>query len=351
VLFRSNIRKVIVKELVETKMSKKMQAVEPSERSKISQLQKESSDKNNKVEWIYSGDKLDRDAYLLGKPIDKLLIEKEIDKPKEDFFSNTVDLANKIREDPLFEIKKKEIEAKKRLLENPMRIKQIKAMISKRNNQHDSDEEPRHDRNSNHNRRERHRSPSTSDDDRHKKQKYKRKSSASRSRSRSKDNRDKRTRSQERTQDSKYGLNHRDNRDRENSRIEPRSSKQQEIEDLKRQIDKIKQIRQAEKAPANKNITKKLSEEEKQKRLQEMQENAKWRNEVRTTNVKKYKYEAKYEEKLEEASNTKGSQAEASRYFNNMMKDAYTSAEDRIKRNIKNVQRNQSAFEKNFARK
>lgn len=34
-----------------------------------------------------------------------------------------------------------------------------------------------------------------------------------------------------------------------------------------------------------------------------------------------------------------------------MMKDAYTSAEDRIKRNIKNVQRNQSAFEKNFARK
>lgn len=33
------------------------------------------------------------------------------------------------------------------------------------------------------------------------------------------------------------------------------------------------------------------------------------------------------------------------------MKDAYTSAEDRIKRNIKNVQRNQSAFEKNFARK
>lgn len=58
-----------------------------------------------------------------------------------------------------------------------------------------------------------------------------------------------------------------------------------------------------------------MSEEEKQKRLQEMQENAKWRNEVRTTNVKKYKYEAKYEEKLEEASNTKGSQAEASRYF------------------------------------
>ena len=37
--------------------------------------------------------------------------------------------------------------------------------------------------------------------------------------------------------------------------------------------------------------------------------------------------------------------------FSNMMRDAYSSTEDRIKRNIKNVQRNQSSFEKNFARK
>lgn len=46
---------------------------------------------SNKVEWIYSGDKIDRDAYLLGKPIDKLIIEKEIDKRnffKSFFFSN-----------------------------------------------------------------------------------------------------------------------------------------------------------------------------------------------------------------------------------------------------------------------
>jgi hypothetical protein len=42
------------------------------------------------VEWIYSGDKIDRDAYLLGKPIDKLIIEKEIDKRNffKSFFSN-----------------------------------------------------------------------------------------------------------------------------------------------------------------------------------------------------------------------------------------------------------------------
>jgi hypothetical protein len=35
---------------------------------------------SHKVEWLYTGDKIDREAYLLGKPIDKLLIEKEIEK-------------------------------------------------------------------------------------------------------------------------------------------------------------------------------------------------------------------------------------------------------------------------------
>ncbi len=34
-----------------------------------------------------------------------------------------------------------------------------------------------------------------------------------------------------------------------------------------------------------------------------------------------------------------------------MMRDAYMSAEDRIKRNIKNVQRGESAYDRNFARK
>ena len=34
-----------------------------------------------------------------------------------------------------------------------------------------------------------------------------------------------------------------------------------------------------------------------------------------------------------------------------MMRDAYSSAEDRIKRNIKNVQRNEAAYDRNFARK
>lgn len=42
---------------------------------------------------MYSGDKIDRDAYLLGKPIDKLLIEKEIDKRK---YYDTVEFVLKL---------------------------------------------------------------------------------------------------------------------------------------------------------------------------------------------------------------------------------------------------------------
>jgi len=40
---------------------------------------KNSDSSDKKVEWLYSGNKIDRDAYLMGKPIDKSLIEQEID--------------------------------------------------------------------------------------------------------------------------------------------------------------------------------------------------------------------------------------------------------------------------------
>ena len=55
-------------------------------------LIKTKNELSNKVEWIYSGDKIDRDAYLLGKPIDKLIIEKEIDK--RNFFKSFFFLIN-----------------------------------------------------------------------------------------------------------------------------------------------------------------------------------------------------------------------------------------------------------------
>ncbi|KFM60737.1 Pre-mRNA-splicing factor CWC25-like protein, partial [Stegodyphus mimosarum] len=41
----------------------------------------------------------------------------------------TVDLANKIREDPLFNIMKKEKEQRKNLLTNPVKMKQLQELL------------------------------------------------------------------------------------------------------------------------------------------------------------------------------------------------------------------------------
>lgn len=101
----------------------------------------------------------------------------------------------------------------------------------------------------------------------------------------------------------------------------------------------------------NQNVKKKLTEEEKQQRLAEMQDNAKWRENVRSSNIKKYKNEDKTEKRLHEESTTDKSQIQASNMFNNMMHDAYSTAEDRIKRNKKNLQRNGDSYEKNFTRR
>lgn len=98
------------------------------------------------------------------------------------------------------------------------------------------------------------------------------------------------------------------------------SSRHKEIEEIKQKIERLKQIRQTDQTSRpsvnmDRNVTKKMSEEEKQRRLQEMQENAKWRNDVRSSNIKKYKSDAKLEEKLEKESSSKNSQVEASNYF------------------------------------
>ncbi|RNA22957.1 pre-mRNA-splicing factor CWC25 -like protein [Brachionus plicatilis] len=116
-------------------MSKKMQTIDPAERSKIARLQSEiKQESDKKIEWLYSGNKIDRDAYLLGRPINKLLIEKEQDESQQSQFqASTIDMENKIREDPLFEIKKQEIQAKKKILENPLKMKQIEQMINNNN--------------------------------------------------------------------------------------------------------------------------------------------------------------------------------------------------------------------------
>merc|ERR1712150_148568 len=120
----------------------------------------------------------------------------------------------------------------------------------------------------------------------------------------------------------------------------------------------IKQIRKSQTAKEVTKIEKydnkirpKMSNEEKQKRLAEMQDNAKWHENIRSKNIKNYKNEDELEKKLNAESTTEKSKSQASHMFNKMMHDAYDSAEDRIKRNKKSLQNNDASFNKNFARK
>lgn len=118
-------------------------------------------DDNHKLEWMYRGPKenLNREDYLLGRTVDKTFeqfaeeeraTEKQehlgVSVPKNhveyecvpfsiraykdaDPTSVQVDMARKIAEDPLMMIKQREMESRKRLLENPVKLKELKQLL------------------------------------------------------------------------------------------------------------------------------------------------------------------------------------------------------------------------------
>lgn len=60
------------------------------------------------------------------------ILSLECIPPSLRFFSGNeqVDLVRKMQEDPLYTIKKKEMESKSQLLKNPVKLKQLKEMVS-----------------------------------------------------------------------------------------------------------------------------------------------------------------------------------------------------------------------------
>jgi hypothetical protein len=100
------------------------------ERQKMLRLNRETHEPQEpRLEWIYTGDRTKSEDYLLGKKYDGDSQSNIISE--DNTITSTIDLANKIREDPLYLIKKKEIEQKKRILENPVRLKQLKELLER----------------------------------------------------------------------------------------------------------------------------------------------------------------------------------------------------------------------------
>lgn len=104
---------------------------EEQERQKLLRQNRDVRDTQEpRLEWIYTGDRPQSEEYLLGKKYDGDKDASSLPNDNE-FVTSTVDLANKIREDPLYLIKKKEIEERKRILENPIRLKQLKELLER----------------------------------------------------------------------------------------------------------------------------------------------------------------------------------------------------------------------------
>lgn len=95
------------------------------------------NDGNPKLEWMYKTGKdlLNREEYLTGRKVDKQfedltsencvehqVLPASISRRKIDETHEQVDIIRKQMEDPLMAIKQREMEARRKILENPVKV-------------------------------------------------------------------------------------------------------------------------------------------------------------------------------------------------------------------------------------
>ncbi|XP_021095725.1 pre-mRNA-splicing factor CWC25 homolog isoform X3 [Heterocephalus glaber] len=341
--------------------------------------------KEEKLDWMYQGPggMVNRDEYLLGRPIDKYVFEKLEEKeagcssetgllPGSIFApagaNSLLDMASKIREDPLFIIRKKEEEKKREVLNNPVKMKKIKELLqmSLEKKEKKKKKEKRK---------------------KHKKHKHR---SASSSRSSSEDEPGPgRGRSQKKETDSlpvlskapgyglqclakllkpgyylqschilpsagfqvrhsaqdrgpqgpsvaqskgAFGMNNR-SRSPSSSRSPSRHSGKKSGRDRR--------------SRSPRHSTAKLSAQELERKRQEMLENARWREEERLNTLRRHAREDERARRLEQLDSRDG------KFIHRMKLEsaATSSLEDRVKRNIHSLQRTSVALERNFMRR
>lgn len=103
---------------------------------------------NPKLEWMYKTgqDLLNREEYLTGRKVDKQFeeltseqncVEHEvlpasISRRNNNFEKHDqVDIIRKQMEDPLMAIKQREMEARRKILENPVKLKELHRLLKK----------------------------------------------------------------------------------------------------------------------------------------------------------------------------------------------------------------------------
>ncbi|XP_028269472.1 pre-mRNA-splicing factor CWC25 homolog [Parambassis ranga] len=357
-----------------------------AERKKIEELQKELKDerareemtryaeesgaikkKDDRLDWMYQGPAghVSRDEYLLGRPIDKNITD-QYEEPESgpsaetgllpgSIFNpvtpaSTMDLAAKIREDPLFQIRKREEEKKREVLTNPVKMKKIKEMLRQNLDKKDKKKKRKKDK-----------KEKKGEKERRKEKKHKRRSSSSssdeedekkhRSNSRDESSTDARSRShhmpgyglqlsanrhqqfsdhsgrRERSRSRSPHRNHKDSRSHSSSAH--RGDKKPEARPPSPQRDRYQRQRN--------HVSKKLSVEELERKRREMMDQAKQREEDRENNVKRYKTQDEQEKQQEH--NAKHDRHAGFIHDMKLESAASSSLEDRVKRNIHSIQR------------
>lgn len=361
-----------------------------AERKKIEELQKELKEerareeitryaqetgavkkKDDRLDWMYQGPagQISREEYLLGRPIDKQ-ITQQYEEPESgpsaetgllpgSIFNptssvSTNDMAAKIREDPLFEIRKREEEKKRGVLTNPVKMKEIQKML-----RHNLEKE----------KKRKQKKKKREEKERRKEKKHRKSSSSSDEDDTKNGSKEKRSNvtTSNRHHKSDYGLqlppnrshhssvsNHTDHGSRDRSRS-PLSHKT----DRDNHSFRVTEQRPKTKAPSPSRprdryqrqytyYSKHLSTEELEKKRREMMDFAREREVERQNNVQRYKRQ----EDQEKARDNAKQDRHAGFIHDMKLESAATSSlEDRVKRNIHSIQRTPAALEKNFMRR
>ncbi|XP_029950235.1 pre-mRNA-splicing factor CWC25 homolog [Salarias fasciatus] len=361
-----------------------------AERKKIEELQKELKEerareemtryaeesgtmkkKDDRLDWMYQGPagQVSRDEYLMGRPIDKQITD-QYEEPESGPSAETgllpgsifnpataassLDMAAKIREDPLFEIRKREEEKKREVLTNPVKMKKIKEMLRQNLDKKDKKKKRKKEKKERERRKEkkhRRRSSSSSSDEDDEKKRRKRKSSHSRDHSAD-------SRSHSHLLPG-YGLqlpagrNHQPSGRRERSQSrsphrEPHNGRSHCPPSYKKPDARTGSPQRERYVRQRNHVSKKLSADELERKRREMMEGAKQREEDRENNVKRYKRQDE-QEKLREQS---AKQERHAGFIHDMklQSAASSSLEDRVKRNIHSIQRTPASLD-NFMKR
>ncbi|XP_034744115.1 pre-mRNA-splicing factor CWC25 homolog [Etheostoma cragini] len=339
--------------------------------------------KDDRLDWMYQGPagQVSRDEYLLGRSIDKQITD-QYEEPESgpsaetgllpgSIFNPTtpasnLDLAAKIREDPLFEIRKREEEKKREVLSNPVKMKKIKEMLRQNLDKRDKKKKRK---------KEKKEKQRKEDKERRKEKKHKRRSSSSgsdeedekkhRLHSRDDSSADTKSRSHHlpgyglllpagRHHQSSAPSNPSGRRERSRSRSPPRNNRHSQFNSSsshrsERKVEPRVSSLQTERNHRQRHpVSKKLSADELERKRREMMDQAKQREEDRENNVRRYKKQDEQEKQREQ--NAKHDRHAG--FIHNMKLEsaASSSVEDRVKRNIHSIQRTAASLD-NFMKR